>query len=90
MELRDRRPPRPEPRAEDYETPLTRTGLAEANRKYLQTGVRGRLGVDQNRAREIVRRTTKDRFTARRKGLEDFSSLGEYLEFLIEAGEQSD
>lgn len=87
MDINDRRPPRPLPTAEDFEKPLTRTAIKAANQKYLQAGVRGRLGTDQGRAREIIRQATKDRFTARREGLGDFSSLGEYLEFLAQAGE---
>lgn len=87
MDVNDRRPAKPSPRDEDYERPLTRRGITEANREFIQTGVQGRLGVDHGAAREIVRRVTKDRFTARRKGLEDFSSVGEYLEFLAQTGE---
>lgn len=87
MEINDRRPPRPLPKPEDYEVPLTRTGIKGVHREYRQTGVRGRLGTDPDKAGKIVRRATKDRHVARRQGYEDFSSLGEYKEFLLQAGE---
>lgn len=89
MEIRDRRPPRPLPEPEDYEKPLTRAAITEANRKYLQTGVRGRLGTDTAKAQQIIRETTKERFKARRRsGEEPLGTLGEYLEYLAERSDE--
>jgi hypothetical protein len=82
VELNDRRPARPSPSDEDFERPLSKTGLAEANRSFVQAGVRGRLGTDPDRARGIVRKLTKDRFTARRRGQDDFGSIGSYVAYL--------
>lgn len=87
MEINDRRPPRPLPKPEDYETPLSRTTVKSVHQEYRQTGVRGRLGADKARADQIVRQATKDRFTARRQGIGDFETLAEYKEFLLQAGE---
>jgi hypothetical protein len=83
MDINDRRPPRPLPKPEDYEKPLTRTSISEVNREYLQAGVRGRLGTDSDTARKVIRETTKDRFKARRRaGEEPLSTLGDYKEYL--------
>lgn len=87
MEVNDRRPPQPLPKPEDYEVPLTRTGIKGVHREYRQTGVRGRLGTDKGKADQIIRQAVKDRHVARRQGYGDFSSLGEYKEFLTQAGE---
>lgn len=82
MELNDRLPPRPSARPEDYERPLTKTALAEANRAFIERGVRGKLGPDEDRAKAIIRQVTKDRFNARRRIGEDLESMGEYIEYL--------
>jgi hypothetical protein len=79
--FRDRRA-NAKPRDEDYETPLTRTTLVEANRRFRQDGVQAVVGKDTEAANRIVKHTIKTRFNARRKGFEEFESVGAYLEYL--------
>jgi hypothetical protein len=82
VEFHDRRPERPSARPEDYDRPLTKTALTEANRAFIERGVRGKLGPDEERARAIIRQVTKDRFNARRRVGADLESMGEYIEYL--------
>jgi len=83
VEFRDRRPhAKPEP--EDYERPLTRQALTEANRRFRQNGVPSVIYTDPDAAGKIVKRTIKERFNSRRKGFEDFDSVGAYLQYLSE------
>ena len=80
----DRRPSGHLPKPEDYETPLSRAALAEANKRFRESGVQRAAGTDSSQAEVIVRRLTKDRFNARHKGAEDFPDVGSYLEYLNE------
>ncbi len=82
-EFHDRRP-NALPLPEDFETPLTHTNLIEANRRFRESGVTATVGTDPVLADKLVRKTTKSRFNARRKGQEEFSSVGEYLQYLHE------
>lgn len=81
VEFHDRRL-NAQPSAEDYDRPLTRTTLTEANRLFRQRGVQGTIGNDGEKADRIVRRTVKERFNSRRKGFEDFPTVGSYLDYL--------
>jgi hypothetical protein len=81
MDIRDRRP-NAEPSAEDYDRPLTRATLTEANRRFREAGVQSVVGKDPQAADRIVRRAIKERFNGRRKGYEDFPTVGDYLEYL--------
>lgn len=83
VDFRDRRP-NAQPGAEDYERPLTRTTLTEANRRFRQSGVQAVVGNDAGKADRIVRRTIRERFNSRRKGFEDFPTVGDYLDYLTE------
>jgi hypothetical protein len=82
MEIRDRRPSGHLPAPDDYETPLTRTSLVEANRRFRLTGVQAAAGNDLVEADRLVKRTIKERFNGRRKGYEDFPTVGDYLAYL--------
>ena len=78
----DRRPSGHLPKPEDYETPLSRAALAEANKRFRESGVQRAAGNDANAADRLIRKMTKDRFNARRKGQEDFPDVGSYLAYL--------
>lgn len=78
MDFNDRRDLRHLPRPEDYETPLTRTSLAEANRRFRQSGVPRVVHSDREKAAKIV----STAMTQRRKGVVSPQTVGEYLEFL--------
>ena len=80
----DRRPRQHLPQPEDYETPLTRTSLAEANKRFRQTGVSSVIGNDTAKADRIIKKAIKERFNERRKGFEDFQTVGAYMEYLNE------
>jgi hypothetical protein len=81
VEFHDRRPDaQAEP--EDYGRPLTRTTLVEANRRFRQDGVQATVGKDPGIADRIVKHTIKERFNGRRKGFEDFPTVGAYLDYL--------
>lgn len=80
--FKDRRPQGHKPTDEDYGTPLTHTSLVEANRRFRQSGVQAVVGTDTGVADRIVKRTVKTRFNARRKGFEEFESVGAYLDYL--------
>lgn len=82
MEFRDRRPNGHLPRPEDYETPLSKTSLAEANRRFRASGVSAVIRTDPYSADTIIRRATKARFNSRREAEFDFRTIGEYLEYL--------
>lgn len=71
------------PRDDDYSTPMEPSAVAEANRRFRESGVPGVIRV-KNRpfADDIVSETQKIRHRARRAEGKDFSSVGEYLEFL--------
>jgi len=84
--VRDRRPSGHLPREEDYATPVTRTTLTAANKRFRETGVQLRTGWDQQEADRIIRRAAKDRFTSRHRGGDDLPSIGEYLEYLNTRG----
>jgi len=81
VDFNDRRP-NADPDPDDYERPLTRQTLTEANRRFRQTGVQAVIHTDPKTADRIVRRSIKERFNSRRKGLEDFDSVGAYLDYL--------
>jgi hypothetical protein len=76
-----------EPDPDDFERPLTKTSITEANKRFRENGVQAVVGKDTGTADKIVRRTTKNRFNGRRKGSEDFASVGEYLAYLNSAAE---
>jgi hypothetical protein len=80
--FRDRRPDGHLPRAEDYGTPVTRTTLAAANRRFRETGVQLQAGWDREEAGRLIRKTIKDRFNGRRSGWDDFPTVGDYLEYM--------
>lgn len=71
------------PRDEDFETPMEPLAVAEANRRFRESGVPGVIRA-QNRplAADIVSETQRIRHRARRAEGKDFSSVGEYLEFM--------
>jgi hypothetical protein len=79
--FRDRRP-NAIPRDEDYEQPLTRTSLVEANRRFRQAGVQAVIGKDVAAADRLIKKTIKERFNGRRKGFEDFPTVGDYMDYL--------
>jgi len=81
MDVNDRRA-NARPSEEDYQTPLSRRALTEANRLFRENGVQAVVGKDSRAADRIVKRTVKERFNGRRKGAGDFSSVGEYLDYL--------
>ena len=81
MEFNDRRPSA-QPGPEDYEQPLTRISIVEANRRFRKIGVQAVVGKDSQAADRIVKRTIKERFNGRRQGCEDFPTVGDYLEYL--------
>jgi hypothetical protein len=81
VDFRDRRP-NALPSAEDYDRPLDRTSLVEANRRFRQAGVSAVVGNDSQAADRVVKKTIKERFNGRRKGFEDFPTVGEYLDYL--------
>jgi hypothetical protein len=73
----DRRPAEHLPTEEDYERPLDRSALAEANKRFRHSGVPSVIHSDPDAAHQRIREVTK----LRRKG-QQFNSVGEYLEFL--------
>ena len=80
----DRRPNRHLPTEEDYQTPLTRTMVTEANKRFRHSGVPRVIRSDPHTADRIVREATKQRFRSRRHSGQDFGSVGEYLDYLNE------
>lgn len=86
IEFHDKRNLAHLPKPSDYETPLTRSALTSANRRFRQTGVPKAVGNDSVKAEEVVKRGTK----ARRKGAYQGQSVGEYLEFLNEIARQGE
>jgi len=81
VNFNDRRP-NAEPDPDDYERPLTRQSLTEANKRFRQSGVQAVIHTDPKTADRIVRRTIKERFNSRRKGFEDFPTIGAYMDYL--------
>lgn len=69
-------------RDEDYDIPLTRTTLTDANRRFRQSGVQAVIGHNPGEADRLIKKTIKERFNDRRKGFEDFETVGEYLDYL--------
>jgi hypothetical protein len=84
----DRRPRHHVPTEEDYRTPLTRTMVTEANKRFRNSGVPEVIHSNQKKADKIVNEATKKRFKSRRRSGQDFQSVGEYLEFLNEIAKQ--
>jgi len=79
IEFNDRRNLGHLPKPEDYETPLTKARLTEANRRFRQSGVPRVVSTDREKAANIVSIVTKER----RKGtINPGQTVGEYLEFL--------
>jgi hypothetical protein len=83
MDFHDRRNLRHLPTQEDYETPLTKASLTEANRRFRQSGVPKVIHSDPEKAANIVSTTMR----LRRKGAVNPQTVGEYLEFLNGMGE---
>lgn len=83
VDFNDRRDLRHLPKAEDYETPLTKTSLTEANRRFRQSGVPTVVHSDREKAAKMVSTTMK----LRRKGEINPETVGEYLEFLNGIGD---
>lgn len=77
MIFNDRRNLNHLPTDEDYERPLDKAGLTKANKRFRQSGVSRVVGTDTEAACQRIKEVTKKR----RHGLE-FSSVGEYLDFL--------
>ena len=82
MDVRDRRPSGHLPGPDDFETPLTRQALTEANRRFKESGVPLAAGNDPEEAARLIRKATKTRFNSRRRDVGDFDSVGSYLEYL--------
>lgn len=78
MEFHDRRNLGHLPTQQDYETPLTKTSLTEANKRFRQSGVPRVVSSDAEKAANIVSITMR----LRRKGVVSPQSVGEYLELL--------
>lgn len=77
VEFNDRRPHIPKP--DDYERPLDRQALIEANRRYRRTGTftEATMGLDP-------KRTANDRITKARgtRRVAEGMSVGDYLDLL--------
>jgi hypothetical protein len=69
------------PREEDYQTPVSRDSLVDANARLRDATPQYRLD-DRNRT---IRTLAVQRHRSRRSGEGDFASVGEYLEFLAGA-----
>lgn len=86
--IRDRRPNKHIPTPEDYETPLTRSALLEANKRFRAYGVPGAVpGSNRDKADRIVKDVTRERYKRHKISGQDFESVGEYLEYLNETGQ---
>lgn len=85
MEFRDRRPQGHRPRDTDFQTPVTRATLAEANDRFRRgSAFFTPIGPGEKSAAKLVQRVTKERFNVRRAGQEDFETIGDYLTYLNE------
>jgi hypothetical protein len=82
MDIRDRRPSGHLPGPDDFETPLTRQALTEANKRFKESGVPLAAGNDPVEAARRIRRATKGRFNLRVREGQDFGTVGDYLEYL--------
>jgi hypothetical protein len=70
------------PGNDDYETPLTPSALAKANKRFRQSGVSRSVGTDPVAADARIKSTTKMRRRNTKLGQPDFGTVGEYMEFL--------
>jgi hypothetical protein len=92
LDFHDRRNRGHLPAPDDYEKPLTAYEVARANSRFRASGI---PGVVSNKNREmadmLVENVTERRRESRKKEGKDFSSVGEYLEFLNSiTGEEND
>lgn len=79
------------PTEDDYNAPMDKKNVAEANRRFRTSGVPGVITAkNRGAADNIVRETTKMRNKARKNAGKDFKSVGEYLEFLNGIPEEKD
>lgn len=75
VEFNDRRKADHIPTEDDYSTPLTWTSLVEANKRFRQTGVSGRIvGQDKATAEKIIKDASRNRSYG--------ETVGEYLDVL--------
>lgn len=84
----DRRPLHHLPTDEDYQTPLTKARVAEANKRFCSSGVPSVIHNDGEKAARVVKVATRERFKTRKNSGQDHESVGEYLEFLNEIAKQ--
>jgi hypothetical protein len=84
MDFNDRRPCA-SPCEDDWSTPLSRETLVDANARLRGATPQYRLG-DRNRS---ISTLAVQRHRSREAGQGDFSSIGEYLEFLAGAQGQA-
>lgn len=89
IEFNDRRRAEHIPTDEDWETPLTWTSLVEANNRFRQTGVSGRIvGQDKETAEKIIKDVSRNRSYMKRhpEYYGDaplvYPTVGEYLHVL--------
>lgn len=76
MQFNDRRP-HLDVRAEDYETPVTRQTVTQANAR-LRAAM---ISPDAERGQQQITKTIQQRYRERKRaGQEPFGSVGEYLE----------
>ena len=85
MDFNDRRDLGHLPKPQDYETPLDKTSLTEANRRFRQSGVPKVVLSDKEKAAKIVSITMR----MRRKGVVNPLSVGEYLVLLNGKGDNN-
>lgn len=77
VEFNDRRP-QVSPDDDDYATPLTRQGVANANARVRAAQPDYRIGDTDHSLRNL----TVQRHRARKAERGDFATVGEYLEFV--------
>lgn len=86
IEFNDRRDFRHLPNEDDYERPLTRNSLAEANARFRHSGIQR---APKDEAQRLIEYVAKRRSRAKhRYGQDDFSTVGEYLEYLNQLGDR--
>lgn len=76
MEFHDRRP-KLEVRPEDYETPVTRSSVTQANARLRDAMLPSDADHGNHHIGTVIQRRYRER---KREGHEPFGSVGEYLE----------